>query len=145
VDVVDGIEEQVTTYAMFSGCPEYNFYTGFANLAFFEPILINGEINIDPTGINHDGSGRLPDEVSISVYPNPFNRDVILKVNSPIQDDLVIYDILGREVVSFQVQPGSNNIRWHAAGYDQNVDSGIYFTKLRHSTGLSAKKLVYLK
>jgi len=146
VNVADDIEDPVTTYLSFSGCPDYNFYTGLANLPFFEPILVNGEINIEPTDIKYDESDILPDKFSINIYPNPFNSDVVLRVNSPVQDELMIYDMLGREVVGFQVQPGFNNIRWNATdASDKSVNSGIYFTKLKHSAGLSAKKLVFLK
>jgi hypothetical protein len=146
VNVDENIEDPVTTYVSFSGCPDHNFYTGLANLPFFEPILVNGEITIEPTGIEHEESVVLPDKISINVYPNPFNSDAILKVNSPVQDELIIYDMLGREIVSFQIQPGFNNICWHAADDNgMNVDSGIYFAKLRHSSGLSARKLLFLK
>ena len=146
LNVADDIEEQMTTYAVFTGCPDYNFYTGFANLAFFEPVLVNSEINIDPTGIDHDESGQLPAEISITAYPNPFNSDIIIRVNCPNDDELMIYDILGREITSFQVVPGINNIRWNAANdSDKDIDSGIYFTKLKRLFGLAAKKLVFLK
>lgn len=139
------IDEPVVTHLTYSGCPEENFYTGLANLTFFEPVLVDAEITIMPTGID-DNNNSLPVSTTIEAYPNPFNNSVNLVVNCTHESELVIYDLLGREIRSFPLNTGENNIIWDAD--DENglaVNSGIYFVKLTGTSGSSVEKIVYLK
>ena len=139
------IDEPVVTHLTFSGCPEENFYTGLANLTFFEPVLIDAEITIMPTGID-DNKNSLPVSTTIEAYPNPFNNSVNLIVNCTHESELVIYDLLGREIKSFPVNTGENNIIWEAD--DEKglaVNSGVYFVKLTGTSGSTVEKIVYLK
>jgi photosystem II stability/assembly factor-like uncharacterized protein len=101
-------------------------------------------------------------------YPNPFNPvtkikfDIPTPLNPPFSQrgdersgggfvKLIIYDILGREVVTLinqQLQPGSYSVDWDASNYP----SGVYFYKLEvRQAGSSigdytqTKKMVLIK
>jgi len=146
VHVNPDIDEPVVTHLTFSGCPEENFYTGLANLTFFEPVLVDAEITIMPTGIDDYADTGLPSKTSIKAYPNPFNSSVNITAISDSESKLVIYDLLGREIRSFPLNTGENNIIWDAD--DEKglaVNSGIYFAKLAGTSGSSVEKIVYLK
>jgi hypothetical protein len=88
-------------------------------------------------------------------YPNPFNPVTKIKFNVPASNltlngvkgpyvELIIYDILGREVavlVNKQMKPGTYEIEWDAASYS----SGIYFTKLVSGSFSDVKKMIMVK
>ncbi len=88
-----------------------------------------------------------------SNYPNPFNPETNIKFGIPkdAKVNLVIYDILGREVaklVNGELKAGVYSVNWNASSYA----SGIYFYKLEarqagSSTGsfVQTKKMVLIK
>jgi hypothetical protein len=82
-------------------------------------------------------------------YPNPFNPSTKIKFNLPSSASnssvkLVIYDVLGREVITLinrQLNPGTYEIDWNASDYP----SGVYFYKLTAGDFSSVKKMVLEK
>jgi hypothetical protein len=144
LNVNPDIVEPVSTNITFGTCPDDNFYTGLANMTFFVPVLVDGVVTITPVGIEED-EPSLPLAVSIDAYPNPFNMSVKIVVESPVRDVLSIYDILGREIYSIEVDAGINFITWNSLDYDNDqVNAGIYFAKLRRSSS-DVKKLLLMK
>ena len=140
------ISEPVVTELVFSGCPEESFYTGLANLTFFEPVLVNGEITITPLGIDESIDGQLPVAVSLIASPNPFNAATVIRYNLPtnLEITLDIYDVLGQKVEQLLAQrqdAGPHQVIWNADEYP----SGIYFAKLQAQGGSKSLKLVLLK
>jgi len=69
-------------------------------------------------------------------YPNPFNPSTTINYSLPDESnvELIIYDIMGREVNSFIYDAqtvGAHNIVWNGRNREgANVSSGIYFYKL---------------
>jgi len=144
VAVNSDIEEPVTTYITFSTCPDDNFHTGLANITYFVPVLQEGVVTINPTGIQ-DEPNNLPVATSIDAYPNPFNSSVNIVVQSAEKAELLICDVLGREINRYAISEGTNTISWSGVDSDNKpVNSGIYFAKLQ---GISAitKKLLLVK
>jgi hypothetical protein len=140
------ITDPQTAYIEFSEYPPHAYHTGLANLGFFQPMLADAEITITPMGINQDTDGILPVETSIEAYPNPFNSSVSIAVTSPIQSQLVIYDLLGRAVRSLPIDSGTTRLNWDATDNDgKSLSAGIYFAKIANSEQLTTKKLLYLK
>ena len=140
------ISEPVVTELAFSGCPEESFYTGLANLTFFEPVLVNSEITITPLGIDESIDGQLPVAVSLIASPNPFNAATVIRYNLPtnLEITLDIYDVLGQKVEQLLAQrqdAGPHQVTWNADEYP----SGIYFAKLQAQGGSKSLKLVLLK
>jgi hypothetical protein len=117
-------------------------------------------------------------------YPNPFNPSTTISYSIPSKNvisnpqrgerslnsnateispsgrndnvKLVVYDILGREVKSFQInsqQPGTHELEWDGRNnYGQQVSSGVYFYQLKAGVSKSSangfvltKKMLLLK
>jgi hypothetical protein len=94
----------------------------------------------------------MPDEFSLyQNYPNPFNPVTQIKYDLPEAShvQLLIYDILGREVTALvnEVQePGYRSITWHGTdAFGRNVGAGMYFYSIQAGDFRQVKKMVLLK
>jgi len=97
---------------------------------------------------------RLPNEFSLSPnYPNPFNPTTKIKFSlpnvgdenfRPLQTQLIVYDILGREIKTLlnkPLQPGEYEVEFDATG----LPSGVYFYRLSSGSFSQTKKMVLLR
>jgi len=83
-------------------------------------------------------------------FPNPFNPSTSISFQIPQTNrvKLVIYDIVGREVVSLvdnQLQPGSHSVIWN--GKDKNgymVSTGVYIYQLQADGISKTKKMTFI-
>jgi flagellar hook assembly protein FlgD len=104
----------------------------------------------DPTAVFEDGS-LLPDEISIAVYPNPFNSSANITLNDSKGGDveIEIYDIRGRlirNLTAFNIQGGDKKAVWDATDNSgRRVSSGIYFARVETPQTVKVKKLLYLR
>ncbi len=103
--------------------------------------------NISSTvGVNNNGS-EVPNVYSLSQnYPNPFNPVTNIKFSIPNTGvvKLVIYDIMGREVLSLinqNLQSGSYTVDVDAS----NLSSGVYFYSLTAGDFKDTKKMMLVK
>jgi hypothetical protein len=129
---------------------ETNYYR------FSEPIPYNKETSYRLKQIDYDGSFKYSDiiEVKISLnnfelfqnYPNPFNPTTTIKYDLPVSGnvELVVYDILGRKVVSL-INETKDAGRYEAFWNASNVASGIYIYQLKSNEFVSSKKMILLK
>lgn len=80
-----------------------------------------------------------------SVYPNPFNASVMIRIELPEspQGNLRLYDQSGREVTKILNHPlvGSQTLIWDAG----HVPSGIYFLKLTSGDMSQTVKLMLVR
>jgi|GEM_PF-1055260 len=89
--------------------------------------------------------------ISLSSYPNPFNGPVSLNYEIPKDGnyELVVYDILGREVKTLMEGHqsfGGGIIVWDGTNNNNgSVASGIYFARLRGETVSASVKLFMLR
>ena len=104
-----------------------------------------------PTGVN-DSPEAVPATFSLaSVYPNPFNATVTIRVDNPYGQavELAVYDLNGRwleEIYAGWLGPGAHQFRWRAEGRDAvTLNSGVYLLRLRGETASMTRKLVLLK
>ena len=79
-------------------------------------------------------------------YPNPFNPVTAIKYTVPKQNlvKLVVYDIIGREVVTLVnevKQPGNYSVSFDAS----NLASGVYFYRMAAGDFTDVKKMVLIK
>lgn len=83
-------------------------------------------------------------------FPNPFNPSTIIKykIISPGHVDLVVYDLLGREVavlVNKEQAAGGYEIEFSADNSRHSLAGGVYFYKLKTGAYQAVKKMIYLK
>jgi len=94
----------------------------------------------------------LPSEYALyESYPNPFNPSTQIQFDLPEDSrvKLVIYDILGREVITLlEGELGAGRYRQLWDGQDRRgslVASGMYFFRMEAASLTSQKKLIALK
>ena len=130
------------------------------------PIEIRGRdanISISYKGITDQGelAGQMtksmtienvPDEfVLYANYPNPFNPTTKIDYGLPEEANvsLVIFDILGREVITLvdgPQEPGYRSITWNGTDvFGRNVSAGMYYYLLQAGDFVDTKKMVLLK
>lgn len=95
--------------------------------------------NITTTGIVDNGGSNLPQKISLSAYPNPFNSSTIISIDEIDKAPIDIYDITGRKIESLNVENGK--ALWKADGFP----SGIYFARLKDNNKAQSIKLILLK
>ena len=96
-------------------------------------------VGISGAILHYDGTGStapekpavLPERLTLSVHPNPFNETTTLTFTLPIASrvELALYDLLGRQVrtVLNEVRAaGEHHVSWDASG----LASGIYFVRM---------------
>lgn len=68
-----------------------------------------------------------PNNIMVSVYPNPFEDIVNIKIESvPEQSTLSIYNVSGQEIEQYKLEGGKNIIQLRSV----SLDKGFYFGKL---------------
>lgn len=95
---------------------------------------------------------QVPDKFELlGNYPNPFNPSTTISYTLPYQSsvELVIYDIIGRIVKSFNVSSqsaGYQSIVWDGRnGIGNSVASGIYLYKLSTGNFTQTKKMILMR
>ncbi len=84
-------------------------------------------------------------------YPNPFNPSTVIPFSIPEKTHvkLVIYDILGREVmvlVDSELTPGYRHIIWNGKDrYGNAVSNGVYIYSLQTERFQQSRKLVIIR
>ena len=97
--------------------------------------------------VEDSGNKTIPQKYSLSDnYPNPFNPETRIEFELPEAGltRLIIYDLLGREVVRLidgEVSAGSHKVSWNAS----KMISGVYLYKLTSGSFTKTKKMVLLK
>jgi hypothetical protein len=97
------------------------------------------------------GDAAVPPNLSVSVFPNPFNPTVTIRIGTPAKSSLrvSVYDTAGRLVVDLMdatTPTGVTTLRWdglNRAG--RTVPSGVYFLKVSSAGVTRTHKLVVLK
>jgi hypothetical protein len=104
----------------------------------FNCVYVYTIVNID--GIDEGNGNRLPDDYSLSAYPNPFNSSTTISITGIDKAEIGIYDITGRLIAKLAAENGKSV--WEASGYS----SGVYFARIIGSGGRSKSiRLVLLK
>jgi flagellar hook assembly protein FlgD len=94
----------------------------------------------------------IPEEFTLHQnYPNPFNPVTTINYDLPQQThvNLMIYDILGREVVklvSEETPAGYQSVIWNTRNsLGTPVSAGIYFYQIQTRDFVKTRKMVLLK
>jgi len=97
---------------------------------------------------------EIPIKFSLSQnYPNPFNPATKIKFTlpsvgdeyiRPLQTQLIVYDILGRQIttlISSELSSGVYEVEFNGSG----LSSGVYFYKLTYGSFVETKKMMVIK
>ncbi len=87
----------------------------------------------------------VPREISISVFPNPFNSALSITLDVPLHQDVAVllYDLLGREVdVVYRGRLSLQTISYAAPA---GLASGVYFLRASAGEGVVVRKVVLMK
>jgi hypothetical protein len=104
----------------------------------------SAEVPVVISGINESG---LPTEYALAQnFPNPFNPSTNIKfqLREMGHVSMVIYDHIGREVLTLIDQPMSAGYHNVTVGADR-LASGVYFYRIRVNDFTSTKKMLLLK
>jgi hypothetical protein len=100
----------------------------------------------DPSSIRA-ADAKVPPDISLQVYPNPFNHTLQIKLTYPAR--VSIFDSAGKRIRllsgDWEHIPDLN-LTWNGrdeAGRD--ISSGIYFILAENSRGKKIVKTIYLK
>jgi len=83
-------------------------------------------------------------------YPNPFNPETTISFELPnnmLPAKLEVYNIRGRKITAYEIQPGQNHVIWNGTSSEGNkVASGVYFYKLKQlGKTISTQKMLLVK
>jgi len=89
----------------------------------------------------------LPEILSLSAYPNPFNSSTSISYRGLVDgSSLCIYDIAGRLVRIISLDSKSGNVTWDAKdNAGRTISSGVYFVRASNSNIQSSLKIILLK
>ena len=94
-----------------------------------------------------ENSLALPNKITLSSYPNPFNSSTIISYSSPNVESIEIYDLLGRKIRTLDINSSDDGIIiWDATDASgKKVSSGIYFARVETPQAEKSIKLLYIK
>ncbi len=115
------------------------------------PILLDGTISVEPTGIGSNPT--IPNEFELAQnYPNPFNGGTKISFNLPSAGDveLCVYDLLGRKVATLfsgLAEAGNTEIEWDGrSSSGDEIASGVYYYRITDVEGETlTKRMTLLK
>lgn len=127
--------------------PEKNYAIAMFSSGIFKLKCINN-VTVGINGTNE----IIPENFYLfQNYPNPFNPETKIGFtipnygsNHPLQVNLTVYDILGKEVkvlINKEMSPGYHEVSFNGMSYP----GGIYFYVLRTDSYFESKRMIMLK
>ncbi len=155
---VDAAGNVMIVNSSFEAFRIYSPPDGPNNFTTLTPFLVDVDNGL-VTGVDDSKISTIPQAISLAQnYPNPFNGTTTINYTLANNENvkLVIYDILGKEVISLvnaNQSAGSHSATWFGQNSKgANVVSGIYFYKISIGSGASVnaqssiiKRMLYLK
>lgn len=138
-------------YLVLDGNTLYLFWIDTRDgLGYYEIYFKKGTINMTVVGNEYL---NIPDKMSLSVSPNPFNSTTTIIYNRTLNTDreviIEIYNLLGGLVKSLpikKIKERSLQIIWDATDNSGNkVSSGIYFACIMEQHLITSIKVIYLR
>ncbi len=118
-----------------SSAGDYN-KTAYAILYGISDFLDLGYTNV---------SENMTDINNIKVFPNPFSNEINIKINNINNiKNVIITDILGKEVKHFTIQKGANgSFKWNGKSDNgENLPSGVYLCRFISNNQNKSIKLI---
>jgi hypothetical protein len=110
----------------------------------------------DIVGIEPEEEVHIPQELSLSAYPNPFNATTVVSFELRIAGEVEvgIFDVFGRDVGALlraQHAAPLQDAKWYPAGRHEvafdaaGLASGVYLVRVESQHLVQTEKLVLLK
>ncbi len=81
----------------------------------------------------------------ISLYPNPFSKELNIAIDSHNNYEIKIYNLRGQLVKTLSIMPGNEVTKWNSSnGLSSEIANGIYIIKLKSPTKSYTKKIIRL-
>jgi len=133
-------EKQVSTYDT-----NGNLYQALSQQTDWNGGWQNNELDTytwEQVTSSDDPVSPIVNQITLAAYPNPFNRQIELAVNSRStqQIALSIYNVRG-QLVHHTTVSANTRLQWD----DNNVGSGIYFVKAQQGNSTQVTKILKLK
>lgn len=105
-----------------------------------------GLIHFIPSGTSVETDTELPESITCTAYPNPFNCITTITFSLPHQDyvTLEIYNISGQKIgtiVKDHLVAGYHEYQWDASKYS----TGLYFYRLSSGFSTTTGKMLFMK
>jgi hypothetical protein len=116
--------------------------------SIYEAYYDRGHLDTASVGISENDNRRMPQDIFLSAYPNPFNSSVNIAYDFTISKggELEIYNIQGQLVRKFNLSGKEAQINWDATDASgKKVSSGLYVAVASSRTHTAHAKLLYLK
>ena len=123
------------------------------NENWYEAVLNYGDGDFGSPGIAYNGFLRNDEKVNnpvkfniISLYPNPFNPEITMKLDYRYESNISIeiFDVSGHIITTLKegfLSPGEYEFKWNA----KNESTGIYFFKISYGSHQIIRKAILLK
>lgn len=107
---------------------------------FSNVISTNGQTVV----ANVTGVEEKANESAINIYPNPFtqNFEVELSLHNDSDVELVLYDALGKEIVSYHTKESKGQYKQTINTNQLNLAKGVYWMKVRVNDKELTKKVI---
>ncbi len=94
---------------------------------------------------SREAPAPVPQSISLTTYPNPFNSTVRIDYELPRAGDarVSIYNTLGEQVAT--LFDGHTNAGSHTLNWSPNAASGVYFVKLVSGEFVTSRKILYIR
>lgn len=106
----------------------------------------------DPNVLDEKKQSKINSNSKISIYPNPFNADSRIIVNTQLKNfyNISIYNLLGEKLIELGSFMPTNNlidiqIKMNSVYGDLQFSSGLYILIARSESEILSSKILYLK
>lgn len=82
------------------------------------------------------GIHEYENNLSLSIYPNPISGNDKINIHLDINADLQIIDVLGKTIISVNLNQGDNSINV------SQLNAGIYYFEIKNENGKTSKKVI---
>jgi len=144
-------QEAIFDLSAYTGVVKFRFLFGSDSNTTGEGWYID-DIRVEGDIVDADNQVYIPQSLSLSNYPNPFNPTTTISFSIPSKQigSLDIYNLKGQRVKSLlgksELQAGTHHITWD--GKDEtgkSLASGVYFYRLTTPSGTLTQKMLMVK
>lgn len=101
---------------------------GYGNSTFIDNINVAGTLSVNDNSLNSN----------LSLYPNPAENNVTVRLNNTFINTVTVHDIFGKEVMNITAAANQQIININSS----SLASGLYLVGVKTDNGTAIKKLI---